>query len=60
MAVAMQLTPYATAYRYPGEVLEPDQAEFEHALDLAEQIISFVLQKIPTDYHPGSSENEKQ
>lgn len=60
MATAIELTPYATAYRYPSELFEPKPAEFEQALALTEQFITFVLQQIPTDYHPGSSENEKQ
>src|SRR2546423_15099139 len=34
---AVILTPYATAYRYPGEsaTLEPSRMEFDEALDLA-------------------------
>src|SRR5437867_2913043 len=37
MNAAITLTPYATAYRYPGEsaTLEPSRAEFDEALELA-------------------------
>jgi hypothetical protein len=27
--IAEQMSPYATAYRYPGEVLEPTEEEFQ-------------------------------
>lgn len=39
---AQALTPYATAYRYPDEVLEPDAAEFSEALEHAERIHAYV------------------
>src|SRR5438132_9214475 len=45
---AITLTPYATAYRYPGEssALEPSRAEFEEALKLAEELVTFVLSRL--------------
>src|SRR5437588_678914 len=41
---AITLTPYATAYRYPGEstTLEPSRAEFDEALELAINLVKFV------------------
>ena len=34
-----ELTPYATAFRYPGDVLEPAPADAQNALDLARNIV---------------------
>ena len=42
------LNPYATAYRYPGEALEPERAEAEQALEMATAFVNFVLQVLPT------------
>lgn len=39
---AMELTPFATEYRYPGEELEPSQEEASHALSLAEDITTWI------------------
>jgi len=41
------LTPYATAFRYPGDVLEPDPLDAEEALVSAEKVFDFVLEKLP-------------
>lgn len=51
---AIILTPYATAYRYPGEsaTLEPSRLEFEEAVKLAEELFSFVLSLLPKGVHP--------
>jgi len=46
------VTPYATAYRYPDEVLEPDQGEFETARDAAAGLVAFVLRVLPAEVHP--------
>lgn len=48
------LTPYATAFRYPIELFEnePDDEQMKEALELAEQIFKFVLQKLPKRVHP--------
>jgi HEPN domain-containing protein len=45
---AIILTPYATAYRYPGETaaLEPSRDEFDEAVRFADEILQFVLSKI--------------
>lgn len=49
---AEELTPYATAYRYPGEELEPDRAEFDTAIDAAEGLYKTILQRLPVETHP--------
>ena len=51
---ATTLTPYATAYRYPGESisLEPSREEFDEALQLAESLVSFTLSVLPEDLWP--------
>ena len=47
-----RLTPYAAAFRYPGEILEPDQVEFDQALQAAEGLYAFVLSLLPRIVHP--------
>ena len=51
--VGERLTPYATAFRYPGEILEPDREEFSGALKDAEGIYDFVLSLLPADVQPS-------
>jgi len=46
------LTPYATLYRYPGEILEPDIDEFNEAIKASETIYAAVINKLPEDVHP--------
>lgn len=41
------LTPFATAFRYPGDVLDPDPADVTEAIALAESVIDFVLTRMP-------------
>lgn len=48
------VTPYATAYRYPDEALEPEKEEFEMAQEAAAGLVAFVLSVLPADLHPGS------
>lgn len=52
---AITLTPYATAYRYPGEsaTLEPSRPEFDEALKLAAEILTFVCSLLPAEVQPG-------
>lgn len=54
-----RLTPYAIAFRYPGETLEPDREEFEQAFQDAEGLCNFVLSLLPSEVHPGSSAEDK-
>ncbi len=51
------LTPYATSYRYPNELfeLEPEERQIEEALELAEQIFNFVVNRMPADVCPMSA-----
>lgn len=47
--VAEQVSPYATAYRYPGEVLEPTEAEFQHVFKASSQFYDFVCTLLPIE-----------
>ena len=40
------LTPYATAFRYPDIYLEPDYDEVYEAIDMAREILEFIENKI--------------
>jgi len=44
------LTPYATAFRYPDIYLEPDYDEVYEAIDMARAILKFVEEKITSEY----------
>ena len=46
---AAMLTPYATEFRYPGELLEPTQAEADHALDTASRLLDYVTRLLPAE-----------
>jgi len=52
------VTPYATAYRYPDEVLEPEEREFKTARDAAAGLVAFVLRVLPEQVHPGAEARE--
>lgn len=52
------VTPYATAYRYPDEVLEPEKGEFETARAAASGLVAFVLRVLPEEVHPGAEGGE--
>ncbi|MBW6511261.1 MAG: HEPN domain-containing protein [Desulfuromonadaceae bacterium] len=41
------LTPYATEYRYPGDFVEPDQAEFDEAYEAADLICRTIMAHLP-------------
>jgi HEPN domain-containing protein len=47
--VAEQVTPYATAYRYPGETLEPTEDEYRQALKSASGFYDFVCSLLPIE-----------
>ena len=49
MDIAETLTPYATAFRYPGDVLEPEPADTEESLELAVRVLDFVLERMPEE-----------
>jgi HEPN domain-containing protein len=42
-----KLAPYATAFRYPDFVMEPDIDEVHEAIEMAEKILIFVKKKLP-------------
>ena len=50
---AERLTPYATEFRYPSDVLLPDAGEFAEALSLADDVCRFVLARLPQELHPA-------
>lgn len=49
--VGITLTPFATAYRYPGESasLEPSRDEFDEALQCATEFVKYVFSSITDD-----------
>jgi HEPN domain-containing protein len=55
MDAATTLTPYATAYRYPGEcaTLEPSREEFDEALKLAGDLFTFACSLLPAEVRPN-------
>jgi len=47
--VAEQVSPYATAYRYPGEILEPTEEEYLQAFKAASEFYQFVCSLLPAE-----------
>lgn len=45
---AEALTPYATEFRYPGDVIEPEQDDVKEALEMAVLVLNFVTQAVPS------------
>lgn len=45
--MAETLTPWATEFRYPGDVSEPKRVEIEQAYVMTETFLNFVIQKMP-------------
>jgi HEPN domain-containing protein len=43
------LTPYATEFRYPGDLIEPERHDAEEAIDLAASVLAYVVQVLPYD-----------
>ena len=41
------LTPYATIYRYPGELIGPSNEEFSEAMETAKRVVAFVKSVLP-------------
>ena len=41
------LTPFAVAFRYPGDDVEPKADEYRDAFEAADRVCQFVLQKLP-------------
>ena len=53
---AMELTPLATEFRYPGDVFEPSNEEAAHALSLAEELTTWIIGEFSKLSPPNSSE----
>ena len=49
---AQLLTPYATRFRYPGELAEPEREEFNDALRAAETVCSMIFPALPKEVLP--------
>ena len=47
--VAEQVSPYAIAYRYPGETLEPTEEEFQQAYKAAGRFYDFICSLLPIE-----------
>lgn len=43
------LTPYATAFHYPGDVLEPVSSDVDEAITMASEAFEFIRQKMPLE-----------
>jgi HEPN domain-containing protein len=50
---AVELTPFATEYRYPGDVLEPSTEEAANALYLADELTTWIADEFPKPALPG-------
>jgi len=42
------LTPYATEFRYPSEILDPSKEELDVAIIKAEELFNFVITLLPS------------
>ncbi len=49
---AKLLTPYAVRFRYPDNLLDPDEEEFGRAAQAATKFYGFVLSQLPREVHP--------
>ncbi len=49
---AAGLSEYATVYRYPGEMAPPDEEEASTAHRLAEEVMSELLARLPSEVAP--------
>jgi len=43
------LTPFATAFRYPGDVLESERSDVEDGMELAGLVSDLVLRRMPDE-----------
>jgi len=50
MNLTENLTPYATAFRYPRYLLCPDITDVEEALSLSKELLAFVLSKLSDEF----------
>ncbi len=59
MDISSILTPYAIAFRYPGDVIEPDSEDADEAFRLAVEVFDFVLNKMPDDVKKALFEQKR-
>ncbi len=52
MGRAIDLTPYAWRFRYPGEMEVPPVKDVDQALRLARAVYEAIVQRLPTDVRP--------
>lgn len=52
LRLATELTPYATMFRYPGEIELPLPEDAKDALNLAHCVFNAIAALIPTDARP--------
>jgi len=43
------LTPFATAFRYPGDLIEPEATDVVLAIELAQRVVDFVSSRLPVE-----------
>jgi HEPN domain-containing protein len=55
---ATRLTPYSTAYRYPGTLESPDLEQVNEALHDAACIINQTVKLLPPEVHPQAEETD--
>jgi len=46
---AEQISPYSTAYRYPGAMFEPTQEEYQFAFQAATELYEMVCSSLPPE-----------
>ena len=56
---AADLTPYATAFRYPSDTVDPDEKEFQQAEQAAAGLLAFVCSLLPEDVQPPDMKQDR-
>ncbi len=49
---AESLSPYAVRFRYPSDVLEPEESEAQGALRQAQAFMDFIVALLPAEFKP--------
>lgn len=52
VARAVPLTEYAWRFRYPGEILQPTEAEAKQAVSVARAVYDAIVVRLPTEVRP--------
>lgn len=50
------MTPLATVFRYPGDVLEPEITDVLEGIELAEIVFNLVLSHMPDEVKQGKED----